>query len=77
MWPHIHQQSSLGPSHLDLRVPMAARAKAAWPFETRAHSVNDEMTVLKCFRYSEREMFRKCFTEFEKELNQHVDPINN
>lgn len=51
-------------SHLALRVPMAARGKTARPFETGAHSVVDDMTVLKFFRYPEREMFIKYFTEF-------------
>lgn len=46
-------------SHSGLRVSRAARAKATRPFEAGAHSVNNDMTISKFFRYPERKQFMK------------------
>ena len=42
-----------------LRVPSKPRAKAARPFESEVHSVENDMIISKFFRYPERERFMK------------------
>ena len=46
-------------SQTGLRVPRTPRAKAARPFESEVHSVENDMIISKFFRYPERERFMK------------------